>query len=290
MPYTWLLAGALHPLDTVVYAVGELLIKVRVMSPRLNLPPVGTDQLVPDRTWTPAYVCGPAVTVAVLVGISGQASAQTVANGSFSTTANNQTATYTLSNGATNGNNYLPSWTLNLAGSQNCLIASDTFAPPCTPGPVPTGAQNPGYSPSGGNFIDLSSTSYISQSITLTAGQKYTVSFQEAGTDPGGTGTASVDWVVTVGSVTAVTAAQSTETYNPSSYATWTTVSETFTAAASGSQTLTLTASTNSTGGQSPVALLDGVSLAAVATPEPATLTVFGAGLAALMAVRRRRK
>jgi hypothetical protein len=242
---------------------------------------------VESRVW--AAKSAPAITVAVLVGMSGNASAQIVANGSFSTTANSQTSTYTLNNGATSGNNYLPSWTLNLSAPQDCLVASDTFAPACTPGPVPTGSQNPGNSSNGGNFIDLANTSLISQSVTLTAGQKYTVSFQEAGTDPGGTGSATIAWVVNVGGSQVVTSANSTQTFNPTTDLAWTTVSETFTAATTGSQTLSLTASANSTGGQSPVALLDGVSIAAVAAPEPATLTVFGVGLAALACARRRR-
>ena len=246
-----------------------------------------TRAVLRSKAW--AAKSTPAVMVAVLVGMTGHASAQIVANGSFSTTANNQTSTYKLNNGATSGNNYLPSWTLNLPSPQDCLVANDTFAAACTPGPVPNGSQNPGYAPDGGNFIDLADTSIISQSSTLTAGQQYTLSFQEAGSDPGGTGSASIAWAVNVGGTAVVTSAQSTLAFSPSGYAAWTTVTKTFTAATTGSQTLSFTASTNSTGGQSPVALIDGISIAAVAVPEPATLTAFGVGLAALAGARRRR-
>lgn len=235
---------------------------------------------------------GQAAVMAAVVGISGQAEAQIVANGTFSTTANNQLSTYTLTSGATSGNNYLPSWGLNLTTSFNCLVISANITDTCSPGPAPTVAQNPGTPSGGGNFVSLSSASLISQTIVLTGGQLYQLSFLTAGTDPGGTGpgsSATVAWIVNIDGTTVVAAVDDTQTFAPSGFAAWQSNSKTFSVSSSGSHTLTFTASTNQTGGKSPIALVAGISISAVATPEPATLSMFGVGLAGLAAARRRR-
>jgi hypothetical protein len=234
---------------------------------------------------------GPVMMAAAMFGVSGQAAAQIVTNGNFSTTSG-PTSTYNLSSGTSS----LPDWNLSLHDGSNCLIANDTFTTACTFSAGITSGQNPGNSPDGGNFISLESTSLLSQVISLTAGQKYTISFQEAGTEPGGLSgdNATVYWIVSLGGTTLFDGTTDSLNFTGNTFGSWTTDSATFTAAAGGNQTLTFTAFANFSGGgmgvQSPLALLDGISLSSsTSTPEPATLAVFGVGLAGLAAVRRRR-
>lgn len=148
-----------------------------------------------------------------------------------------------------------------------------------------------GSSPSGDNFVALDGDPSVagggglSQTIKgLTVGTKYTLSFVWAASQlQSRTGQTTEDLQVSLGGQIFATTPTVT---NPSNgFTGWFTQAYTFTATAAQEVLSFLSQGTPS--GDPPIALLTDVSITKV--PEPGTLTVLGAGLAGLMAVRRRR-
>ena len=236
-----------------------------------------------------ASVCSQAIMVAALVGVSAPAFAQSIANGSFDSASSG--STYSLGS--------IPSWNLVINDTSqtgnSCLLVNGATNGMCLPGGTQSPSGYPGAAASG-NFIDLSPTSSLSQNLNLDGvlpGQKYTLSFGQAATDTGGklTATDTVHWIVSVNGTVIFTSTDMMFAGNSSSP--WGLFSTTFTAGTN-PDTLTFTAFASSTDSHdSPLALIDSISLSSngqpVNAPEPATLAVFGIGLAGLAAARRRR-
>ncbi|WP_158931849.1 DUF642 domain-containing protein [Acidisphaera sp. S103] len=149
-----------------------------------------------------------------------------------------------------------------------------------------------GSSPNGDNFVALDGDPSVggggglSQMINgLTVGTKYTLSFVWAASQlQSKTGQTTEDLQVSLGGQ--IFATTPTVTNPSNSFTGWFTQAYTFTATST--QELLSFLSQGSPSGEPPIALLTDVSVTKV--PEPGTLTVLGAGLAGLMAVRRRCK
>ena len=139
----------------------------------------------------------------------------------------------------------------------------------------------------GGNFLaidgDTTYNASISQTIGgLTIGQAYVLQFWQAAAQQNGTtGVQTEKWQVTFGGQTLT----STVMNNPTGgFQDWNQQTMIFTATAV-SQALTFLALGTPNGGP-PVVLLDGVTLV---TPEPGTFALFGGGMLALLAVKKKR-
>jgi len=168
-------------------------------------------------------------------------------------------------------------------------------------------------SPNGGNFVGADSAfqmSVLYQSVNVTAGQTYNVSFYQAAAQQSGfTGNTQDYWHVTLGGTvttgnvtlpngdtfpgaTIITGGQSQDSatmINPSAgFQPWQLETLTFTATTTGSELLGFLA-VGAPQGVPPFALLDGVSMTAAA-PEPETLALFGIGLLGMLAARRQQK
>lgn len=148
-------------------------------------------------------------------------------------------------------------------------------------------------SPDGGNFIaidgDTTTATILSQTISgLTVGALYDLSFDFAGaqyvTRVGATTEA---WLVGFGDAQQMTTVLSNESQG---FTGWFKSEMQFTAT-SASQLLTFMA-VGTPDGLPPVSLIDGVSLTPTVTevPEPASIALVGAALAALGLARRRKK
>lgn len=154
-------------------------------------------------------------------------------------------------------------------------------------GELPVYAGLPATSPDGGNFIeqdgDPSYNQAFSQSVTgLTVGTTYYLSFyQAAGQQQNYTGPTTERWQVTFGSETQLSPQYSLLQGGTGA---WQSVTLRFLASAA-TQTLSFLA-LGTPNGAPPVAFLDGVSITDI--PEPASLTLLGAGLFGVIAARRR--
>ena len=148
----------------------------------------------------------------------------------------------------------------------------------------------PKKSPDGGNFVEADADpnyrSAIYQTINgLTVGSTYAVSFyQAAGQQAGFTGSTTERWDVTFGATTQYSDQFS---LNTGGVGQWQAQTLTFTATAT-SQLLSFLA--DGPVGGPPIVFLDGVSVAVVATPEPATIAHAGVGLLALGGAWLRRR
>ncbi len=189
----------------------------------------------------------------------------------------------------------MPGWTTSSSGI-DCLIynTGPTYTM-CGPGySSPTQGSNvtfglfPGYSPAGGNFLGAdSSVSYeqsISQTVNnLVVGQKYAITFYQAGAQQQGYVGATTDvWQVTFGSSTQTSGVMNVPEQGDFP---WEQTTMIFTATTQ-SQLLTFLAIGTPNTANPPFALLDGVIINA---PEPASLSLFGLGIAGVAVLRRRR-
>ena len=140
----------------------------------------------------------------------------------------------------------------------------------------------------GGNFIGADAPfqpGAISQTVGgLTVGAQYVLSFDWAAAQQKGFSGATDDWwTATLGGVSKSTSKLSIGT---GGFSGWNTASMTFTATST-SELLSFLAGSDSTSGEPPFALLDGVSLTQVtSTPEPASWTMLVGGLSLLGAAR----
>jgi PEP-CTERM motif len=159
---------------------------------------------------------------------------------------------------------------------------------------VPGNSLPAAYTAAGGNILISDGGPGYQETITqtingLTSGKKYTLSFyQAAGQQAGFTGGWTDWWAVTFGGNPEQ---DSTHMVVPSqgiNAAGWNLFSVQFTATGT-SQLLTfLASSTDTSSNEPPMLLLADVSL--TAAPEPASLALFGVGLAGLAGLRRMRR
>ena len=152
----------------------------------------------------------------------------------------------------------------------------------------------PATSPDGGNFVEADGDPNYDHAITQTisgliAGALYNLTFyQAAGQQAGFTGSTTERFSVSFGdaSIAGDTQLSSQFSLPQGGVGQWQSQSLTFTAHAA-SQVLSFLA-VGTPNGAPPISFLDGVSLTAV--PEPASLAVFGLGVAALGAAGLRRR
>ena len=201
---------------------------------------------------------------------------------------------------AAGGTNYnLANWTIDNPDNLHCVVVSPyTNDHLCGTGWT-GGSANlqmfalAGASPDGGNYVLLDGdagnlyNATLSQTVNLTAGQTYSLSFyQTAGQQAANTGASTDYWRVVVGSQTFGSATQNQMTVASQSLTTplWQQVVYTFTATVTGATTVSFT-SMGATG-VPPFLFLDGVNL--VATPEPGAFGLVGLALLAVPIARRR--
>jgi hypothetical protein len=230
-----------------------------------------------------------------MVGISGPAQANLVTNGSFETTTLSSPGGYICAAGSS-CTSRVTGWssTCNAGGCGNgATVAALLFSG--TNGSAFNGGIGLGgtvsSSPDGGNFIaidgDPTYRASLSQTINgLTVGTSYQLTFYQAGGQQrGASGATTDDWIVSFG------ADQQTSTpiHAPAqTFSAWSQQTMIF-VATSTSEVLSFLAN-GTPSGEPPVSFLDGVSLTAVATPEPASLALLGAGLVGVTFLRRQRR
>lgn len=233
-----------------------------------------------------AWIMAPALTF-VLLGASSPVRADLVTNGGFgSNGGNGQLGFNTNATGWTSsGYNFLYA-----PGTADTSGANGQFGNVQLWGPGNGSANGlPATSPAGGYFVAADTdfeVGAIQQTINgLTPGDLYRVKFWWAGAQQEGFfGPTKEQWQVSFGSET-----KSTPFVNISSegFSGW--IQESFTFKADGTSDV-LSFLAQGTPGEPPFALLDGVSVNAVAVPEPASLTLTVFGLLGLGAAYLRRR
>jgi hypothetical protein len=235
-----------------------------------------------------AIACGLVVIGAAAISpASRAANPNLVVNGNFSTVPTGTTQSYQVT--PTN----LPDWTAASNSGIDCLVYGPVNnmcgSSYLGPGNVEaTFATFPGASPNGGNIFAGDSALTYQQSISqlisgLVSGQKYTLTFYQAGAQQAGFSGATTDqWQVTFGSSVQTSTVMDVPSGGDVA---WNSQTMTFTATAA-SETLTFLAQ-GTPNSDPPFALLDGVSLTLV--PEPGSVTLLGFGAACIASLRRRR-
>lgn len=232
-----------------------------------------------SRRMTVAW-CG----VAALV-LAQSSEANLVSNGNFESTsggAGQLGYNVTATDWATSGYNFLfPPDTADNIGAVGSLGLVRLW------GPSDGSYNGLTTSPDGGNFVAASadySVGAISQTITgLTVGDEYHLTFDYAAAQQYVfAGPTAVHWSVSLGDET-----YDTEVLNNAShgFTGWQTAALDYTATST-SETLSFLASAQPA--VLPFALLDGVDLEPVVTPEPSTIALAALGLGGLVAARRR--
>jgi hypothetical protein len=233
-----------------------------------------------------AVIMGLLAFAAGIAGLTRSASAQTILNGSFAANGN---TTYQ----ATGAN--ISNWTVTNEGSPNppaCIIANNSFTGCSFPAVNPS---NLGTDPAGSPYFGAATWSGTNVTIAtavpvsgLVVNKQYIISFYQAAIEDTTNVVDNAFWTVTFGSShqnspnMAFTSSQNFVAWDA------TPISMIFTATAT-SETLSFLA-TGGTNSGPPMALLDGVSIGNVPTPEPASLALLGVGAAGIVALRRARR
>ncbi len=216
-----------------------------------------------------------------------------VLNGGFQTTTVKSATNASNSNGGEMGYNLnATDWT---TSGYNFLYTSAAAATSGAEGQYGIVALDAGSSPTltaspaGGNFIAADGNKgvgAITQTITgLTAGDTYQLTFYWAGAQQYGsafTGVTTDQWQVSLGTQTFDTAVLTDPSHG---FTGWESASFDYTATSSTEVLSFLSVGT----GAPPFALLDGVSLEQVVTPEPSTLPLLLTGLIGILGVFRAR-
>jgi hypothetical protein len=241
----------------------------------------------------------------VIAGLAtaGQAHANLVTNGNFTSTTVTGAGGYLCVNTGSTCTSQLSGWTATCS-SGGC---SGSLSPSSVLVPVVNGVSNNGTafnsayahpglywgpasiaSPAGGNVVaidgDPNYTSVLTQSISgLVSGNTYTLQFYQASSEEQSfSGATTEQWQVSLGGGTAQ---KSTLMSTPSqSYTGWTLQTMNFVANAA-SEVLQFVA-LGTPAGEPPVVLLSGVSI--VQAPEPAGVALFVVGVAGVVVARRR--
>jgi hypothetical protein len=215
-----------------------------------------------------------AATAALLLGAAGAHAANPIANGNFDTPVVTPGTFTNFSVGTTT----LTGWTVTGPGEANVSIVSGTYA---------QSGVTFEAAPGNNQWLDLTgdgcnSTVGVSQVVSTTPGTQYALSFYIGNTTGGGIfGTTSTVDVLVNGAATAFTNSQVNATG-----LTWQQFTDTF--VATGTST-TLLFQNGDSGNDNSNGLDNIVLTAGVAhVPEPATLSLFGLGLAGILMRRRR--
>jgi Protein of unknown function (DUF642)/PEP-CTERM motif len=226
--------------------------------------------------------------IALAAGSPASVRADLVINGSFEST--------TAGIGQLGYNTDVTGWTSPAPnGSYNYVFSSPTDAPTGQYGSLSlwnnsTAGNGMTASPDGGNFVGMDGAfdvGPLSQTINgLTAGQAYSVSFYWAGAQQSGfNGPTSDNVTVSLGSQSFTTQTVSLPSHGFSGW-----VQQTFTFTADSTSDVLSFLAYGTPNGVPPFALLDGVSMVAVASPEPSTLLHAGLGMFGLGAVWLRKR
>jgi hypothetical protein len=219
-----------------------------------------------------------------------------VANGGFATA--NVATSFPMTFGT--GSPYAPAdWTFSPFHGQigiGCVTSPfSTLSQTDACGPNLGNSLWPGwtFSPNGGNFVlidgDPGYAGILSQQVSVTGGQFYEVSFDQAASQfMHYNGPTTEQWEVCLGAQCEFSALMNNASHG---FVPWESQTLTFTAATTGNETLSFLA-VGTPGGEPPVVLLDGVSMEKAgtgSTPEPGTLTLMIGGLGGLGVFRSRK-
>ncbi len=197
------------------------------------------------------------------------------------------------------GGSAIPGWTQSAPSGDDCVVVGTTWCSTTTWGTKYAPGTPLVQSPLGGNFyadaLRAASAVTLSQQISgLTAGDQYTLTFEQAGfalSNAVGAPTTAEQWAVTFGTSTQDSAIMNVSS---STNMSWTAQSLTFTATAATETLSFLTHLGAPSTTVSQFAALADVSLTQTTTghtnvPEPASIALLGFGIAGIAGLRRRR-